>query len=693
MKRAGVPGFSRQRDPLLALGLVTAMAVAGCSDPGDDGGYQYPPDAAPGDFKLQILHASDMEAGGEAVAYAPRFSAVLDRLRAEYPAQTVVLSSGDNYIPGPFFSAGETSNDALEEALGVPSQGRADIMLLNVMGFQASAFGNHEFDLGPGAVASLLQGEIVTEPVEEGEVIRVYPGTRFPYLAVNLDFSMDADLQALVADDRQLSIYGENRIARSAVIQMPGGALIGVVGVTTPALAANSSPGSDIVILPTDSQGNTLPQDYEALARLIQAEVDALTGQGIDKVILLAHMQQLEIERALATLLSGVDVIIAGGSNQILADATDRLRAGDTAVGPYPIALESLSGEPVLVVNADGGYRYVGRLVVTFDRAGVIQVDSIDPEESGAYVADALISDDLVPIPAVVAITEAIGDIIRVKDGNLLGRTGVFLDGLNASVRTEETNLGDLAADANLAIAREVDPGVAIAIQNGGGIRGPIGQLVFPPGSDEPVEGPPAANPLAGKEEGHISQVDVENALRFNNDLTLVTVTPVQLQTLVEHGVAATATGATPGRFPQIAGMRFSFDPSKEPGQRVINLVVGDEVVIRGGVVESASSFRVVTLGFLADGGDGYPFPGDAAANRVNLKGSAQIDPAGITFAEVGTEQHALAKYLTLNFPPDTSAPFNQADTPASEDERIQNLSARADTVLPAPPARRQGGL
>jgi len=437
-----------------------------------------------------------------------------------------------------------------------------------------------------------------------------------------------------------------------------------------------------------------LPQDYDELAKLIQAEVDALTGQGINKIIVLAHLQQIAIEQELATLLSDVDVIIAGGSNTILADETDRLRAGDTAAGTYPLAFESPAGDPVLVINTDGGYHYVGRLVVTFDASGVIKPDSIDAAESGVYAADDLGVGELVPIPAVVAIAEAIGVVIRAKDGNLLGKTSVYLDGLRTSVRTEETNFGNLVADANLAIAREADPTVAIAIQNGGGIRGSIGVIVYPPGSTDPgdaIERPPVANPLAGKEEGHISQVDIENALPFGNDLSVVTVTAAQLEAILEHAVAATSSGATPGRFPQVAGMKFSFDPTKEPGQRVINLVVGDTVVLRDGVLESGvGPFRVVTLGFLAGGGDGYPFPSDAAANRLDLRGSAEIDPGGITFAGVGTEQHALAKYLKQSFPPDTTAPFSQADTPAAQDERIQNLSARGDTVIPPPAAARR---
>ena len=98
---------------------------------------------------VQILHASDLEAGIAALEDAPRFSAVLAGLRDDYDA-TPTLMSGDLYIPGPFFST---------------TTGQADIRIINALGVQASAFGNHEFDLGTATVADLIAAE---EP-EEGE--------------------------------------------------------------------------------------------------------------------------------------------------------------------------------------------------------------------------------------------------------------------------------------------------------------------------------------------------------------------------------------------------------------------------------------------------------------------------------------------------------------------------------------------
>ncbi len=665
----------RDKRSRLAVGLAMALPAAllvGCG--GGDGNDD---DGQASVYTLQLLHAADQEGGAPAVEDAPRFSAVLNALRATQPERTLVLSSGDNVIPGPFFSASEDAS--LAGLLGVPAPGRTDILMLNAMGIQASAFGNHEFDLGPATVASLLAAE--------SNAGGSYPGTAFPYLSSNLDFTADSSLGPLVVADGQPAGGLANGIARSTIITV-NGQTIGIVGATTPTLDVISSPGPDIVITPADSN------DIAALAAEIQVSVDALTATGIDKVIVLAHMQQIAIEQQLAQLLNDVDIIVAGGSNTILADGTDRLRAGDTAVGTYPLQYVSPKGEPVLVVNTDGNYRYVGRLVVDFDEAGVVLPGSLDQAVNGAYATDeqgvtALGSP--APDATVAALAAGVGAVIAERDGNVFGQTTAYLNGLRESVRTEETNLGNLSADANLWVAQQVDASTAVSIKNGGGIRDDIGEVVFPAGSTNPDDVqrlPPPANVLAGKPEGGISQFDIQNALRFNNELSLVTVTAEELAALVEHAVAGVAPGATPGSFGQVGGIRFSFDPSQPAGDRVQNLLVVDangaadgvlpDTVIAGGELQGdgGRTFRVVTLNFMADGGDGYPFP---VTGRVDLVEEGL--PAGVaTFADAGSEQDALAEYLAAMFP--IGGPFTTADTPVAQDTRIQNLSARPDTVL-----------
>ena len=443
MKQINVPSPARRRLRALTLGLaLAATPMVGCQEGDGFDPIVYPPDAGPQELTLQILHASDMEADSEAVEYAPRFSAILNDLRSEYPYNTVVVSSGDNYLPGPFFSSGESTEKDVKEAIGAPAAGRADIALLNAMGFQASALGNHEFDQGPGVIADLLGGEVLEEDGvdEDGEEITiryVYPGTGFPYLSANLDFSEDAALAPFVGPDRQPANLLDGQLAKSTVIRLPTGDLIGVVGATPPTLASISAPGSGIDIGPTDEDDETLTEDYAELAKIIQAEVDGMTAMGIDKIILLSHMQQLAIDKELASLLEDVDVIVAGGSNTILADDNDRLRVGDTKVDTYPLELESAAGDPVLVVNTDGNFHYVGRLVVRFDIDGIIKLGELDDTINGVYAADEQGAAGLSALSPVAAIATAVGKVISARDGNLFGLTTVFLDGLRTSVRTD----------------------------------------------------------------------------------------------------------------------------------------------------------------------------------------------------------------------------------------------------------------
>ncbi len=619
-------------------------------------------------FTLQLLHAADMEGGIEALENAPRFSSVLNALKAEVE-NTVIIGAGDSYIPGPFFAA--ANNGSLREVLGREGSGRADILMLNAMGFMAGALGNHEFDAG----TSTLAGVIATD--------RDYVGTAFPFLSANLDFSPDSNLAALVVAPGQEASTIPNSITKSVVITTSSDEKIGVVGMTTPLLGSLSLFGN-VGIAPAD------PNDMAALAAIIQESVDALTATGIHKIILTGHLQQISLDETIAMHLQDVDIIIAGGSNTLLADETDRLHPGDTADRPYPILTQSATNEPIAIVGTDGNYRYVGRLVVDFDAAGVLIPESIDAAISGAFVTDEQgVTDtgNAEPAARVVEITEAVQNIVVAKDGNIFGQTSVYLNGNRGSIRTEETNVGNLIAEANLAAGQQVDPNVVVSLKNGGGIRAPIGVIV----GNERL--PPPANALVGKMAGQISQIDIENILRFNNGLTLLTLSAAELLEVIEHTVAASGGGSTPGRFPQIAGMAFSFDTSLPEGSRVQSLVITDAdgnstdtVVQNGEIVGDADrTFRMVTITFLVDGGNDYPYANFPNTHRVDLAEVMTEEQSGgqATFADPGTEQDALAEYLAANF---SEVPFAIADVGPESDERIQNLEFRIDSLsVPEP--------
>jgi alkaline phosphatase len=651
-------------------------------------------------FRLQLLHASDLEGGVAAIDRAPNFAAIVDALEdAPGMGASITLSAGDNYIPGPFFSAaGDPSvAPALAAANGIAattaSAGRADASIMNVVGFDASALGNHEFDLGSREVRNIIAAA------------GTWPGVQFPYLSANLNFAGDADLNSLFQAPPSIlasSAYrsggaaGARKIAPYTVIE-EGGERIGVVGATTPILQTISSPTGTTVIGPNTN-------DMPALAAVLQPRINELIATGVNKVVLVSHLQQISLEQTLASLLTGVDVIVAGGSDTILANADDTLQPGATADGGYPFLAASSTGDPVAIVSTDGEYTYVGRLVVDFDAAGVLvapdgspldQISDLDLALNGpvattnAQVTGLWGAGD--PFAAgtkgqrVQSVVDAVENVVIAKDSTVFGESTVFIDGRRSEVRTQETTLGNLSADANLFVARQSDPTVRVSIKNGGGIRAEIGEVRNSGSTTQFL--PPQANPTSGKLDGQISQLDIENSLRFNNGLSLVTTTAAGFLGLVEHGVRATVPGATPGQFPQVGGFTFTFDPTLPAGNRVESLIVGEgasqEVLVANSEIvgDPTRPIRLVTLNFLANGGDGYPFgPVASQVDRVDLVQPSVRDGAAL-FADNGSEQDAFAEYLVVNHGIGAGTPFSGVETSPALDARVRNLAAVPTTV------------
>ena len=95
------------------------------------------------------------------------------------------------------------------------------------------------------------------------------------------------------------------------------------------------------------------------LVSVVQAEVDRLTAQGIDKILVASHLQAITNELELVTQLSGVDAVIGGGG-------------GEDISANYPLTATDLDGDTVPVVTVPGDYFDVGRLVLQFDKSGEV---------------------------------------------------------------------------------------------------------------------------------------------------------------------------------------------------------------------------------------------------------------------------------------------------------------------------------
>ena len=230
---------------------------------------------------------------------------------------------------------------------------------------------------------------------------------------------------------------------------------------------------------------------------------------------------------------------------------------------------------------------------------------------------------------------------------------------------------------------------IIASLKNGGGIRASIGSI-----GEDGEKLPPAGSSV--KPAGAISQLDVENALRFDNKLMVFDTNPQDLLDILNY-----AAGLTPGNggYAQIGGVRFSYNPSRPSGQRVVDVAIYDlddnlvsRVVDNGVVLAGApATISVAVLNFTANGGDGYPIKANAENFRYLLNDgtlSAAINEALDFTAAANVPANALGEQKAFEdflgeFHSTVGTAYDVADTRASLDQRIQNLTMKADTVFP----------
>lgn len=524
----------------------------------------------PKPFTLTVLHNNDGESqlinagqGIEDFGGVARFATLVKQTEKDAAKKpkgdktkrgVLLVSSGDNFLAGPEFTAGLT-NGVFYDALA-----------LDRIGYDAIALGNHDFDFGPDVLVDFI-----------GDYKK--PG-RPPYLSSNLDFSGEPGLQALADDDV---------ILKSTVVKEKGEE-IGIIGAITPSLALISSPRNVVVL-----------QD---VAGIVQAEIDALEADGVNKIVLISHLQDVTEDIALAPMLSGLDVMVAGGGDEVLANPGDLLVPGDVAFGGYPQLTTNADGVEVPVVTTAGDYKYLGRLEVEFDADGVVTGFEGGP----IRVADESLPDGVKADKQLQKrVVDPVSDFVADLAANVIATSEVALEGRrDPGVRTEETNEGNLLADALRWQAEQLagDFGVAVpevSLQNGGGIRN--NSLI------------PA---------GPISELTTFDIAPFSNFVSVIPDVDREAFRQVLERAYSSAPGAA-GNFAQVSGFEVAYDTSRTaqaidpdgniitPGDRVTSIVLDDGTVIccdAGNAVLPGADIGVSTIDFLARGGDGYPFFG-----------------------------------------------------------------------------------
>ena len=696
--------------------------------------YEVTAQSAP--MQLQILHYYG-ESGLLGIQTAPIMGALIDRFDDQI-ANTVVIGEGDSYIPGPWLVGG--ADPALNRVIhtgtfttaadttAVPFA-QADIAIMNAFGTTVSALGNHEFDLGsPVFSAAVSPAASIT--------VGNWAGAQFPIITANLDFAGDASLRGFADISLGGSVANNYRGNETAgipaklapyAVKTVGGQKIGFIGATTFDLLSKTSPNGTV---PKDD-GNPATDDLQETAAYLQGAIDALKVTGVNKIVMVDQLDTLQRNKDLAGLLTGLDVMVAGGGHERMGDATDTAVAfsghdADFIGESYPIVTSGADGKPTLIVTTDTEYSYLGRLVVNFNAAGEIIAGDLNPAINGAYAAAestlqaaygtsnsaaTIIASSPMAVK-VKAITDAINTVILAKDGNIFGYTKVYMEGDRVFGRTQEINLGDITADANAWKAKaalSLPPTAAVfSLKNGGGIRASLGSV-----SASGTKIPPLANPLTGKPAGAISQLDVENALRFDNKMMVFDTTPAGLLGILSYA-AGLSSGPTVqnGGYPQVGNIRFSYDASLPAGQKVrsISLIndngaIVSKIVENGAVLAAApATIQCVALNFTANGGDGYPIKNNPAVTTPPATPAAgfgsnfrfiltdgtlsPVIPITADFTAAVTvpanalgEQKAFSDYLAARHATQSNA-YDIVDTSVSLDTRIQQLAFRPDYVL-----------
>lgn len=656
------------------------------------------------DFTLEILFAGDAESRVEVLNEAPRFAAMVDHFRANPAADgSLLLAVGDNWMPGPFFFAGDGTVPAYDALVGLPRAGGADVVLLDALGVDASALGHHEFDPGLGVFDVLLRGE------EEGERRRRALG--FPYLACNVAFRGDFGPLA-TREVLDLATATDRSLVAPAAILTRGGERVGIVGVSTPYLAElTAEPEENLVLSPALRGGEYALSE---LAALVQFEIDRLTEAGVDKILLLSHMGGLEADEALIGELRDVDVVIAGGAGSLLAPAGASLRVDDTAAGDFPLWFEDTSGAAIPLVATDSEWTYLGRLVVGFDDTGRVVRDSIDPNESRPFPTDqdsltrgylgpegptGQIATDGPRASRVRALTGAMRELIAIFHETTVGVSDSFLDGREFMLTREETTLGDVVADSFLWYARGFDPSVAAALVDSGSILGSLGQFVVPPGARSRADAFLEPSPMVPYGEadglalvqprGGVTLYAIQRLFWAEQELVIVELERSAFRDILEHMVSQWSPVEGGGaRFAQISGLQIYFD-SMAIDRRVRDARLmdgetpGDALIVDGVVQDPSATIRVVVPGRLSPadmplGVADYAL-GAGSVTRMPLRmlGSPAVDE--LTYAEFYTDLDALAEYIRANFPSPALALVID-ETPPTEDLRIQNAAHRTST-------------
>ena len=506
---------------------------------------------------LKILHINDVHSHLDASDIHLTFDGVETECEvggmARVASKIKALKEGnDNHL---ILHAGDAVQGTLYYTL---FKGEADADVMNAIGFDAMAIGNHEFDDGDTWLAGFINS------------------LDAPIISSNIEVPTDNVLAPLFTPYVIAEVVGEP---------------IGIIGLTIAGKTKKSSQPSDEVIL---------NEEITALQRT----VETLTAQGVGKIVVLSHYGYGNVQ-ALAGQISDIDIIVDGDSHTLLGDfaAYDVESSGD-----YPTLTKNRDGDDVCIVQAWEYGKVLGELDVSFlenvlERCSgtphMILGDTFIREDADGneYTLE---GDELASVQAIVDRDAQLDIVADDKDvAAIIATYSAQVDALGETVigtadeallhgRVPDHEYNGVTLPLGSAIAPivakafyEKDGNADLCIQNAGGVR-------------------------IGINRGEITYDTAYTLLPFANTLFEIEMYGSEIEMVLEDAIENIVQGGSTGSFPYCYPLKYDVDATQAYGSRVNNLEIKDRITGTYSALQERKIYVVVANNYIAAGRDGY---------------------------------------------------------------------------------------
>ncbi|TCM59385.1 5'-nucleotidase [Acinetobacter calcoaceticus] len=554
---------------------------------GDDKDQSVAPPAAK-DLELNILHINDhhsqldeqsikfkMDIGAGAEEFKvsnagfARVAGLMNQISKDKP-NTFKMHGGDAMTGDLYYNL---------------TAGKADADVMNTVCFDSFTPGNHEFDDKDAGLNKFLGF------LDQGNC-----KVKTQVLSANINFGPSSPL------------YKNTRIQKSHIFEKDG-QKFAVIGLTAALKTQNSSqPNADTV--------------FSDELETAQKEINALKAKGVNKIILQTHIGY-SLDKKLAQELTDVDVIVGGDSHTLLGPQT-LSKYGITPEGEYPTQLKNKDGDKVCVVQAWQYSNVVGELNVKFDKDGKVSSCTGTPHM--------IIGDNFTRTAAnaaAVTATEKTSIFAQFKKDQapftLAIQDPKTLEIMKPYQAMKEKFTKEIVGQApeNLCLRRvpgtqrDVNRSVLgdvcnknpLVNQHGGDIQQMIAEAFLQQGKaffDADVSFQNGGGVRVDVAQGDVTVEKIYQVLPFNNVLVRLDMTGAEIKATLEDAMNAVVTqDNSTGSYPYTGGLRWNVDLNQDRGQRLTKL----EVRMSNGQyapLDLTKTYRVITIDFLANGGDYY---------------------------------------------------------------------------------------